>query len=88
MSSPLTANQTIDREFLAMRAKVLELAASFDRIQRSEGNGQSDARWRKLAQGIQLLLEPEEGRAERVQLYFSREYSPAWRDSFGLPSKS
>lgn len=84
MSSPLNASQTIDREFLAMRAKVLELAASFDRIQRSEGNGKGDARWKKLEQGIRILLEHEEGRAERVQLHFSREYKDNWREDFKL----
>lgn len=84
MSSPLTASQTLEREYLAMRAKVLELAASLDRIQRSEGDGQSDPRWKKIEQGIRLLLTPEEGRAEQVQLHFSREYSATWRAEFGL----
>ena len=84
MSSPLTASQTLEREYLAMRAKVLELAASFDRIQRSEGGGNADVRWKKLEQGVRILLESEEGRAERVQLLFSREYSKAWREGFGI----
>jgi hypothetical protein len=88
MSSPLTATQTLEREYLAMRAKVLELAASLDRIQRSEGEGQSDPRWKKIEQGIRLLLSPEEGRAEQVQLHFSREYSANWRENFGLSSKN
>jgi hypothetical protein len=84
MSSPLSASQTLEREYLAMRAKVLELAASFDRIQRSEGGGISDARWKKLEQGVRILLEAEDGRAERVQLLFSREYSKTWREGLGI----
>jgi hypothetical protein len=87
MSSLLNASQTMDREFLTMRAKVLELAASFDRIQRSEGEGPIDARWKRLVQATQILLEPEEGRAERVQLHFSREYMETWREEFGISSK-
>jgi hypothetical protein len=87
MSSPLNAAQTLEREYLAMRAKVLELAASFDRIQRSEGGGTDDARWTKLEQGVRILLEPEDGRAERVQLHFSREYSEDWRENFGIGGK-
>jgi hypothetical protein len=85
MSSPLTATATLEREFLAMRAKILELAASLDRIQRSEGEG--DARLNKLKQALQILLSEQEGRAERVQLHFSREYCETWRESFGLSIK-
>lgn len=88
MSTPLTAAQTIDREFLAMRAKVLELAASLDRIQRSDGDGQADPRWKKLEQGIRLLLNRTEGRAEQVQLHFSREYRSSWREDFGMISEN
>ncbi len=88
MTSPLSASAILEREYLAMRAKVLELAASFDRIQRSEGGGQADARWKKLEQGVRILLEVEDGRAERVQLHFSREYSEDWREAFGIAGKT
>jgi hypothetical protein len=82
MTSPLSAAATLEREYLAMRAKVLELAASLDRIERSDG--EVDPRLEKLRAGIRILLESAEGRAERVQLHFSREYSQGWRESFGL----
>jgi hypothetical protein len=84
MSGPLSAAQILEREYLAMRAKVLELAASFDRIQRADGSAASDTRWTKLSQGVQILLESDDCRAERVQLHFSREYSESWRKSFGI----
>lgn len=88
MTSPLSASAVLEREFLAMRAKVLELAASLDRIQRSAGDGPTDPRWKKLEDGVRILLEEAEGRAERVQLHFSKEYSELWRKSFGLSAKN
>jgi hypothetical protein len=84
MNSPLNAAQTFEREFLSLRAKALEIAAALDRIQRSEGNGTADPRWEKIQSALQILCEPQEGRAERVQLLFSREFDPNWRESFGL----
>ena len=53
MPHPITAIDTLDREFLTARAKLIELAAAFDRLDRAEGSvattpdrGSSDARWR------------------------------------------
>lgn len=83
MTSTLNAQQTLEREYFAMRAKVLELAASFDRIQRSDGEFDTE-RWKKLQQSVRILLEESEGRAEKVQLLFSREYSEQWREKFGI----
>jgi hypothetical protein len=78
MSLPMTREQVINRYFLEMRCKVLEVAASLDRVDRAEpaGNGSSDARLNKLDQAIHVLLEDGPGRAERVQLIFSRDYDP------------
>ena len=85
MTSPLSATATLEREYLAMRAKVLELAASFDRIERAEGA--IDPRLEKLKASVRILLEEKPGRAERIQLHFSREYSKTWRESFGIAAK-
>ena len=80
MSIPMTREQVANRYFLEMRCKVLEIAASLDRLDRAESatNGGVDPRLNKLEQAIQVLLDEEPGRAEKIQLIFSREYDPNW----------
>jgi hypothetical protein len=92
----LTAAQVLDREFLEMRAKVLELAASLDRLDRAPELATehasddppvevwSDGRLEKLQQALRCLLDGQDCRAERVQLIFSRAYEDQWRTSLGL----
>ncbi|MGE0761219.1 MAG: hypothetical protein AB7O38_29675 [Pirellulaceae bacterium] len=84
MMTTMTAKQALDREFLEMRSKVLELAASFDRLEQREGDVASDPRLLRLKEALGVLLAPEEDRAEQVQLIFSRSYDPTWREKFGL----
>ena len=81
MSVPISREQVTDRYFLEMRAKVLEVAASLDRIDRSElvRPTSRDARLEKLERAIRILLESGPGRAERVQQVFSRSYDANWR---------
>ncbi len=55
MSIPLTSAQVLDREFLEMRAKLLELAAGLDRLQRASGPTVQDERMTKIAQAIEVL---------------------------------
>jgi hypothetical protein len=88
MMTPMTARQIFDREFLELRAKVLELAASLDRLDRAEGDTADDPRRRKLDEALRLLLAPAEDRAERVQMIFSREYEPDWLARFQLARRS
>ena len=84
MSSPMTAADVLDREYLEMRAKILELAASLDRLDRSDGSVQDDPRRQLLRQGMELLLEASPERAEQVQLLFSRPYEDDWQEVFNL----
>ncbi len=84
MQTKLTAPAVLEREFLEMRAKVLQLAASFDRLDRAEGAVAGDSRLAQLAQAIQLLQSEQPGRAEEVQMIFSRTFSPDWRDELGV----
>ncbi len=41
---PLTAAATLEREFLTIRAKILEIAASLDRLDRADGRGSTGMR--------------------------------------------
>lgn len=85
MSSPMTAAQTFNREFLEIRAKILELAASFDRLQRGEGSVADEPRMAKIRAAVEVLLDEElVDRAEQVQLIFSREYQSDWRQKFAI----
>lgn len=79
----MPAQAVVDREFLELRAKILQLAASFDRIERGEGSADS-ASMELLRDGIRILLEEKPDRAERVQMLFSREYLEDWRKEFDL----
>ncbi|MFO0180864.1 MAG: hypothetical protein ACK517_03670 [bacterium] len=77
-------SEVLDQEFLIARAKILELAAILDRLDRAEGSVTSNSKYELLKKGIAILAESEEGRAERLQLLFSRPYEPAWRQHFGV----
>ena len=70
---PLTGAEALDRYFLEMRGKVIEVAAALDRIERASGGeaALADYRIAALGKAIKELLSPEPGRAERVQLLLS-----------------
>lgn len=80
------AQEVFDRDFLETRARILELAAALDRLDRAPGGPAHapDRRMGQVRQALEALLVPEPGRAETVQRLFSLEYDPAWRQAFGL----
>jgi hypothetical protein len=84
MSIPLTAEQILDREFLEIRCKILEIAAALDRLERAEGSVTEDRRMKMVYDGLAVLSTDCADRAEQVQMIFSRRYEPGWREQFGL----
>ena len=84
MTTEMTAEQILNREFLPVRAKILEIAATLDRLQRASGDPSSHQQLKSLHEAIDILQEFEVGRAERVQLLFSLPYDQDWRDNFNL----
>ena len=80
----MTAKQILDREFLEVRGKILEVAASLDRLDRAEGTIADDARMKLLREAIQVLSVDESDRAEQVQMICSRMYDEEWKEKFGL----
>ncbi len=78
----MNSQQILDREFLEVRAKILQIAASLDRLDRAEGDVSSDARYRTIRQGVELLMSQQGDRAGQVQQLFSRQYDPHWRAEF------
>ncbi len=84
MSIPMTASQVLDREYLEIRAKVLELAASFDRLDRAEGVVDGDPRLSLIHEAINVLQSDADDRAEQVQLIFSLHYDDEWQKKFDM----
>ena len=84
MPTPVAARDVLDREFLELRAKILQIAASLDRVDRGDGSVDGDARMRLIHEGLDILRAPLGDRAEKVQLLFSREYDESWRQTLSL----
>ena len=74
--------EVFDQEFLPTRAKILEVAAALDRLDRASGSLASNSRREQVQAAIHVLLRPEDDRAEKIQLIFSRPYEDDWREKF------
>ena len=71
---PLTQSQTIDAYFLEHRAKLLDLAAFLDRVDRSKPDGSmgaADFRMNAFREAIAALIDGKPDRARRIQEIFS-----------------
>ena len=77
----MTAEEILDRDYLSIRANILDIAAALDRQDRAEGGIEQDQRRKLLESGIAVLGSDSPDRAAQVQLLFSREYNPAWREA-------
>lgn len=84
---PLDAPEILEREFLQARAKLLQVAATLDRLSRAEGSVEDDPRAARLRQAAQVLLSDDANRAEQIQMIFSRPYEAEWRGRFFSDSK-
>lgn len=84
MKSVFPELSPLDREYLPIRAKILEVASALDRIQRTSGHEVDDPRWQQLQSAINLLFQSDPVRAEEVQMLFSRTYDENWRTTFDV----
>ena len=66
MSAPPTAPAVLDRVYLEVRCKLLDIAACLDRVSRSDGaeTVESDPRLAQIAQGIDILAFGRRGRSK------------------------
>jgi hypothetical protein len=87
MPIPLDAPEVLNREFLEVRAKILEIAAVLDRIDRAEGAVRDDPRLAKIQRGLDILRSSQGDRAEQIQLTFSLSYESEWRTQFALDKR-
>ena len=87
-----TADEILDGQYLAVRAKLLEVAATLDRIDRAADSdaplsNDCEPRRQQLDDAIRILLSEGPDRAERLQLLFSREYTADWRTEMKLSTR-
>ncbi len=80
MESVQNATEVFDQVYLDIRAGLLVLAASLDRIDRSEGAEAvgDDVRRERIQQGLEILSGPGLNRAEQIQVLFSDPYRSGW----------
>ena len=84
MTKVRNSTEVFDQEFLPIRAKLLEVASSLDRLDRADGSMTSELRLTQIRAAIQVLLRPENERAEQIQLIFSRPFEDDWRGKLGM----
>jgi hypothetical protein len=84
MGSPMSAAAVLEREFLPLRAKLIEIGAMLDRMERSEGSVTDDPRRQKVEKALAILRSSDGDRAERLQMLFSLAYDEHWRENLGV----
>jgi len=79
-TNSLTAAEVLDRMFLDVRCRLLDVAATLDRLHRSPGADAlaNDRRMQQIREAIDILNSPGIDRAERLQMLFSDAYIPHW----------
>jgi hypothetical protein len=81
MSTAPNASETLDREFLTLRARLIDLAAGLDRVDRAEGSVAEDPRRQKIQRSLERLASSDANRAESLQMLFSLPYDAQWREA-------
>jgi hypothetical protein len=78
---PLPANKALDQFFLDARCRLLDLAATLDRIDRGEDSNVvwNDPRLARIRRALEVMLGDEPNKAEQIQKLFSLEYDSAWK---------
>lgn len=69
MTAP--ASSVFDREYPAIRSRLIELSAALDRVDRAEGLPTDDPRITQIESALRILADRQPRRAERVQMEFS-----------------
>ncbi|MCP3905591.1 MAG: hypothetical protein GY715_18345 [Planctomycetes bacterium] len=70
----MSRSEVVERYFMEHRARVIDIAAFLDRLDRAQSNGDEDDddfRVRALREAIELLIDGQPGRARRVLEHFS-----------------
>ncbi|MCS7467872.1 hypothetical protein NZK35_14560 [Stieleria sp. ICT_E10.1] len=88
MTNVRNGDQIVAESFLEVRAKLLEVAATLDRIDRACETAPLDepakSKRELLIEATKILLSDEPSRAEQLQQLFSRKYDTDWRQQLGI----
>lgn len=78
--TPLPAAAALDQFFLDARCRLLDLAATLDRVGRgADAAGlAADPRLARIRQALDVLRSDAPDKAERIQQIFSLAYDPDW----------
>ena len=82
-----SAEQIVADDFMIARARIVELAATLDRIERATGDVEDSTNMQLLIQGMHILCDDEVEKAKRVQLLMSRQYDPKWQAQMSITKK-
>lgn len=85
-SCPLSAKKVVETYFIDNRARVLEIAAFLDRIDRAldPESGRKDFRYQALLGALRLLVERTEERGKALQVHFSDHSAEPRESAMGL----
>ncbi len=84
MQKHSVAGEVLDREFLCVRARLIDIGAVLDRVGRAEGTAADDPRMMQIRESLVILAGESPDRAQRLQQVFSLDYQDNWRSQFGL----
>ena len=86
MPETLDAEAILTREQFKIRAKLIEIAAILDRIDRADGKVDHDVRLLEIRKSLEVLSgeNSDSGRAAQIQMIYSKEFDPQWKKSLKL----
>jgi hypothetical protein len=84
MQASTKAADVLNAEFPEIRARLLQIAAQLDRLDRAPDKLASEPRLEGIRRAIETLSQPGPGRAEKIQLIFSLPYESEWKEKFKL----
>ena len=78
--TPQSGKVALDRTFLETRARLLDVAANLDRLDRAADAAAvaTDPRLAKIRAALAILSADRPDRAEAIQQLFSLDYDPDW----------
>ena len=82
MTTPLSAPDLFEQEFLQIRCKLIEVGAMLDRLDRADGNLDDDVRRALIRDACKVIQSDDSNRAEQLQQLFSDPYEDGWLDRF------
>ena len=80
------AEAVLTREQFKIRAKLIEIAASLDRIDRANGEVDDDPRMMEIRKSLEVLSgsNGDSNRAAEIQMIYSRTFDAEWKTHFKL----